>query len=66
MSPSMIQAILENRLNDKTEVKPLTDFVIQNFGLISFDNVTAFAEEVNENPNETFESLFEDMNISDK
>ena len=66
MSPSMIQAILENRLNDKTEVKPLTDFVIQNFGLISFDNVTAFAEEVNENPNETFENLFEDMNISDK
>lgn len=66
MSPSMIQAILENRLDDKSEVKPLTDFIVSNFGLISFDNVAAFAEEVNENPDETFENLFEDMNLSGK
>lgn len=66
MAPSMIQAILENRLDDQKKVKPLTDFIVHTFGLISFDNVAAFAQEVNENPNEKFESLFEDMNLSEK
>lgn len=66
MSPSMIHSILFDRLNDKEEVKPLTDFIVKNFNCISFDNVASFAEEVNEYPSETFEELFKDMNISSK
>ena len=66
MSPSMISEILNDRLNDKSETKPLTDFIVKNFGLVSFDNVASFADEVNEYPDATFEELFEDMNISTK
>lgn len=66
MSPSMISEILTDKLNDKSEVQPLTDFIVANFGLLSFDNVASFADEVNLFPNETFEDLFSDMNISEK
>ena len=66
MGPSMISEILTDRLNDKSEVRPLTDFIVANFGLLSFDNVASFADEVNLFPNETFEELFSDMNISEK
>lgn len=66
MGPSMVSSILNDRLVDKKEVDALTDFIVKNFGCISFDNVASFAEEVNMYPSETFEKLFEDMNISTK
>ena len=44
----------------------MMDFIIDNFGCISFDNVNSFIEEVNENPKDTFEELFNDMNLSSK
>lgn len=66
MSPSLIQKILEDKLDDKDEVKSLTDYIVSNFGVVSFDNVVSFADEVNEYPNETYEELFRDMNLSSK
>lgn len=66
MSPSMVTEILNDRLNDKKEVSSLTDFIVENFGLVSFDNVASFADEVNNYPTDTFEDLFKDMNISSK
>lgn len=66
MGPSMISEILTDRLDDKSEVEPLTDFIMANFGLLSFDNIASFADEVNLFPNDTFEELFSDMNISEK
>lgn len=66
LGPNMIRTILDDKLNDKSEAGTLTDFISENFGCISFDNVCAFAVEVNENPNDTFEELFNDMNLSGK
>jgi len=66
MSNSMVRLILEDKLNDKSEVDTLTDFIINKFGCVSFDNVCSFALEVNENPKDTYELLFEDMNLSQK
>lgn len=66
LSTSMIQNILEDKLNDKDEVKPLTDFIISNFGVISFDNISSFVDEVNEYPTSTYEELFKDMNLLSK
>ena len=66
MSPSLIQKILEDKLNDRDEVKSLTDYIVSNFGVVSFDNVVSFADEVNEYPNKTYEELFRDMNLSSK
>lgn len=62
----LIKVILEDKLNDKDEINSVTDFIINNFDCISFDNVYSFVEEVNENPKDTFEELFGDMNLSQK
>lgn len=66
ISASMIQEVLEDKLTDKTEVKPLTDFILEEFGVASFDNINAFVDEVNAYPNETYKSLFNDMNLTSK
>lgn len=66
MSKDLIKYILEDRLEDKSEVKSVLDFIISRFGCVSFDNVNSFVQEVNENPNDTFEELFNDMNLSTK
>lgn len=66
LSTSMINEVLEDKLNDKKEVKSLTDFILSNFETVSFDNVLSFVEEVNANPTDTFEELFTDMNLASK
>lgn len=66
MSPSLIMEVLKDRLNDKKEVKSLTDFIKDNFEVCSFDNIASFAKEANDYPTTTFEELFEDMNLSSK
>lgn len=66
MSPSLIMEVLNDKLNDKKEVKSLTDFIKDNFEVCSFDNIASFVKEANDYPTTTFEELFEDMNISSK
>lgn len=66
MGPAMIQTVLEDKLNDKKEVKSLTDFIKENFSICSFDNVISFVKEVNDYPKSTFEELFDDMNLTQK
>lgn len=66
MSPSLIMEVLNDKLNDKKEVKSLTDFIKDNFEVCSFDNITSFVKEANDYPTTTFEELFEDMNLSSK
>lgn len=66
LEPSMIQMILEDVLEDKKEIKSLTDFINEHFNVKSFDNVMAFVKEVNAFPLETFEDLFSDMNLIEK
>lgn len=63
---SMIQAVLEDKLDDNSKVKPLTDFIQETLSCASFDNISSFADEVNTYPNDTFEELFKDMNLSEK
>lgn len=66
MSPSLIMEVLNDKLNDKKEVKSLTDFIKNNFEVCSFDNIASFVKEANDYPTVTYEELFEDMNISSK
>lgn len=66
MSPSLIMEVLNDKLNDKKEVKSLTDFIKDNFNVCSFDNIVSFVKEANNYPATTFEELFEDMNLSSK
>lgn len=66
ISPSLIMEVLNDKLNDKKEIKSLTDFIKDNFEVCSFDNIASFVKEVNDYPTTTFEELFEDMNLSSK
>lgn len=66
MDKELIKAVIEDKLDDKKEIKPVFDFIQNSFGCISFDNICSFIDEVNENPNDTFEELFNDMNLSVK
>lgn len=66
MSPSLIMEVLNDKLDDKREVKSLTDFIKDNFEVCSFDNIASFVKEANNYPTITFEELFEDMNLSSK
>ena len=66
MSPSLIMEVLNDKLNDKKEVKSLTDFIKDNFEVCSFDNIASFVKEANDYPTVTYEELFEDMNLSSK
>jgi SpoVK/Ycf46/Vps4 family AAA+-type ATPase len=66
LSASMIQSILEDKLKDKKKIKALTDFIISNFEVISFDNISSFIDEVNDYPTAPFKELFDDMNLSSK
>lgn len=66
MSPSLIMEVLSDKLNDKKEIKSLTDFIKDNFEICSFDNIASFINEVNNYPTTTFEELFEDMNLTPK
>lgn len=66
MPPSLIMEVLNDKLNDKKEVKSLTDFIKDNFEVCSFDNISSFVKEANDYPTTTFEELFEDMNLSSK
>lgn len=66
INPAMIMSILQDKLVDKNEAKSLIDFICENFGCISFDNICSFITEVNENPKDAFEELFADMNLSKK
>lgn len=66
MSPSLIMEVLNDKLNDKKEVKSLTDFIKDNFEVCSFDNIASFVKEANDYPTTTYEELFEDMNLSSK
>ena len=66
VSPSLITEILNDKLNDKSEVGALTDFIVEKFECASFDNIVSFADEVNEYPTASFEELLADMNLSTK
>lgn len=48
---------------DKEKTEAITEFVINNIKTLSYDNIKSFVTEVNSYPEESFESLLNDMNI---
>lgn len=64
LSVSMIQTVLQDKMNDKNRIKSVADFITKNLKYITFDNIIAFVEEVNNYPNEQLSDLFDDMNLS--
>lgn len=57
-------AVISEIIEDKAKAEAATEYLFAKAKLISYDNTAIFAEEIRNNPNESFESIFNDLNIS--
>lgn len=64
LSYDSILEIAKQLLTDEAEVA--SKFIVDNFKVISYDNVVSFLEEVRDSDKETYEDIVEDLNISTK
>ena len=48
---------------EEDKAREVAAFIAENLGVISYDNVIVFADEVKNNPDESLESILEDLNI---
>lgn len=55
--------VINDVIKNEEKAKEARDFLFENANLVSYDNVIIFAEEIRNNPNESFESVFEDLNM---
>ena len=55
--------VINDVIGDEKKAREARDFLFENANLVSYDNVIIFAEEIRNNPNESFESIFEDLNM---
>lgn len=62
LSRENVDAILKNYINKN--IDEMTDFIMNSFKVVSYDNVVAFAEEYIGNQEETYENLVRDLNIT--
>ena len=57
-------AVINEVINNKAKAEAATEYLFAKAKLISYDNTAIFAEEIRNNPNESFDSIFSDLNIS--
>lgn len=62
----IIEEVVKDKLQNKELVELVVNFIENNFDKLIFDNICAFIDEVNINPNISFDELFEDMNLTPK
>lgn len=57
-------AVINEVINNKSKAEAATEYLFAKAKLISYDNTAIFAEEIRNNPNESFDCIFNDLNIS--
>ena len=60
----LIKEIVEDSLEDKNRIDEVTDYIRNNINLPSYDIVTSFIKEINDNPEDGLSELADDMNIN--
>lgn len=63
LTKEVILGIMKDVLGNSDKAKSATEFIYNSIEVVSYDNVIMFAEEVNNNLNDSYESILEDMNI---
>lgn len=63
LTKDVIEGIMNDILSNKEKAKSATEFIYSSIKVVSYDNVVMFAEEVKNNPDETYETILTDMNI---
>lgn len=60
----LIKEIVEDSLEDKNRIDEVTNYIRNSINLPSYDIVTSFIKEVNDNPEDDLSELAADMNIN--
>lgn len=63
LTKEVILNIMKDVLGNNDKAKSATEFIYNSIKVVSYDNVIMFAEEVKNNPDDSYESILEDMNI---
>lgn len=63
LTKDVINGIMNDILENEEKAKSATEFICGAIKVVSYDNVVMFAEEIKSNPNDSYESILEDMNI---
>lgn len=63
LTKDIINGIMNDILDNEEKAKSATEFIFNGIKVVSYDNVVMFAEEIKNNPDESYESILEDMNI---
>ena len=56
--------VINTVIGDMEKATQARDFLFDHVSLLSYDNITVFAEEIRNNPHESFESIICDLNIA--
>ena len=64
LTKDAVLGILSDMIENKEKAKSATEYIYAHINTISYDNVIVFGEEVLNNPDESYESILADMNIS--
>ena len=60
----LIKEIVEDSIEDKNRIDEITNYIRNSINLPSYDIVTSFIKEVNDNPEDNLSELANDMNIN--
>lgn len=63
LTRNAVFGILKDMLSNEEKAKSATDFIYNSIRVISYDNITIFGEEVKNNPDESYETILNDMNV---
>lgn len=63
LTKDIIEGIMNDMLPNKEKAKSATEFIYNAIKVVSYDNVVMFAEEVKNNPDESYDTILADMNI---
>ena len=63
LTKDTVEGIMNDMLPNKEKAKSATEFIYNAIKVVSYDNVVMFAEEVKNNPDESYDTILADMNI---
>jgi hypothetical protein len=58
------KAVISDIIGDEQKAEEATNYLFDNAKLISYDNTMIFAEEIRNNPTESLDTIFSDLNMT--
>ena len=64
LTKEIVIGVIYDIINDKNKANAAAEYICNNIATVSYDNVIVFAEEVLNNPDDSFDEIIEFLNIS--